>query len=115
MTIKRFRLKLSGRPAGETVVIKVSECDAYLLRSHVWTATLKGGSLTVQRTVALGMVRHLGRYIMDCPADKYVRHRNGDSRDFTRQNLLVANDMRDVGVVSRRLSAEVPGYAMEFA
>ena len=84
--MKRFKLETGH-------VIKVDDCDAYLLRSRVYRAnddkdrpgkhivSCKGDS-------ALGAKVYLSHHIAGGPGIKAVIHKNGDDLDFTRANLV---------------------------
>lgn len=77
--LKRFRLQTGH-------VVKVDECDAYLLRIHVFRGYVhKGRVLVLGQGNTADIDTHLSRRIMG-PAEVVV-HLNGDPLDFTRANL----------------------------
>jgi hypothetical protein len=77
--VKRFKLQCGA-------VVKVSECDAYLLRSHVWRShkTVAGRFKVI--TGRTNEHKTLSRAIVGNDHE-VVAHLNGDDFDFTRGNL----------------------------
>jgi hypothetical protein len=70
--------------------ILVSDQDACLLRSYVWSVKRdKVGNCTVYRNT-LGAMLTLGQHILSPPEGSVVWHFNGDDSDFRRDNLRVS-------------------------
>lgn len=89
--MKVFTLK--GKPKGITMTVKlrVDDENAYLLRSYAWQLGLggaNGNSYTIRRS-ALGEWLYLSHEIANISSDYSVRHKNSDTLDFTRANLVV--------------------------
>lgn len=82
--MKRFKLQ-SGH------IVKVDDCDAYIMRGKVWIGQTMPSKHTIVRSTdsSVGGARLLSHYLTDAPDGACVAHRNGDEMDFTRANLEV--------------------------
>lgn len=84
--MKRFKLQTGH-------IVKVDDCDAYIMRSKVWVGqTPPSGNVIVHcHDAAMKGRVLLSHYVTSAPDGAYVMHKNGDDLDFTRDNLEVVS------------------------
>jgi hypothetical protein len=75
-------------------IIQIDEEDRLLLEQYPWRAYEIGGKLRVVAYVRLGKgeertLLQLSRLITKAPARCPIRHKNSDTLDLRRENLLV--------------------------
>lgn len=113
---KRFTIKAHARRAD--LVIKVDDCDAYLLRSYPWSARAPGPrnvQYRVQRSLGAGAWKPLSHVICPPAVGERVVHMNGDSYDFTRDNLRALPEAAARAQASRQVWARDNPQSMSAA
>ena len=100
---KRFYFRLPF--TNEKVIVTVDDCDAHLLRSEMWRVVNHNGYIQVWKANGCDTVLYLGREILGVPrmADNVkVFHKNGDERDFRRENLIALSSKEMMAKMNER-------------